>query len=93
VLGLLTVAALTAANGLSVVLAPERTLAVLPGINSTSFAVGTSLGITAASQLINGRSNEGSAPTADYEQALWMSVFVATAAFLASLTVPRPENR
>ncbi|MGB3442585.1 MAG: MFS transporter [Actinophytocola sp.] len=88
-LGVFNGMALTAANGLSVLLAPKRNRGVLPGINSTAFGLGVSLGITIAAQLIVRGSNDPHDATTGYDHALWMAVIAVALAFLASLAVPR----
>jgi predicted MFS family arabinose efflux permease len=90
--GLFIAMALTAINGLSVILAPDRNLAVLPGVNSTAFAIGASLGITSASQIIAASPGDDPSSSGVYQQALLMAVCTAAAAFLASLIVPKAND-
>ncbi|MBP2327266.1 putative MFS family arabinose efflux permease [Kibdelosporangium banguiense] len=93
VFGLFSAMALTAINGLSVLLAPDRNLAVLPGVNSTAFAIGASLGITSASQIIAASPGGDPSSPAVYQLALWMTVITAAAAFLVSLTVAETNDQ
>lgn len=88
-LGVFNGMALTAVNGLSVLLAPERNRGVLPGINSTAFGLGVSLGITIAAQLVVRGSDDPVDSTTGFEQALWMAVVSVVLALLTSLAVPR----
>ncbi|MER6668441.1 MFS transporter [Amycolatopsis japonica] len=93
VLGVFNAMALTAVNGLSVILAPERNPGILPGINSTAFGVGVSLGITIAAQLAARGPADDPASTTGFEQALWMAAIAVALAFLTSLAVPRRADR
>jgi MFS family permease len=92
VLGVFNGMALTAVNGLSVLLAPERNRGVLPGVNSTAFGLGVSLGITIAAQLVASGAAGSADPTTGFEQALWMAVIAVALAFLTSLAVPRKAD-
>jgi predicted MFS family arabinose efflux permease len=76
-------AALTAINGLSVILSPKESPGVLPGVNSTCFGIGASLGIALAAQL----SAQHGGAMSSFRDALWMSAIAAALAFLASLAV------
>ncbi|MET9264961.1 MFS transporter [Amycolatopsis sp. NPDC004079] len=78
--------ALTALNGLSVVLAPPGKAGVLPGINSACLGLGGSIGIALASQLSSRPPGSGS-PTAGFAAALWMAAIAAALALAVSFAV------
>jgi len=76
-------AALTAVNGLSVILSPKENPSLLPGVNAVCFGIGASLGIALAGQIVT----HGGSSIAGFRDALWMSVGVGVLAFLVSLAV------
>lgn len=92
VLGIFNGMALTSVNALSVILAPERNRGVLPGINSTAFGLGVSLGITIASQLVTSGADDPDDATTGFDNAVWMAVIAVVLALLTSLAVPRKAD-
>ncbi|OXM55191.1 MFS transporter [Amycolatopsis alba] len=79
--------ALTALNGLSVVLAPPGKAGVLPGINSACLGLGGSIGIALASQLSGRMPSPGDSPTAGFAAALWMAAIATALALVVSFAV------
>lgn len=80
-------AALTAMNGLSVILSPQENPGLLPGINSTCFGIGASLGVALASQLATRGAPGGALSLAGFQKAMWMSVIAVALAVLTSLLI------
>ncbi|MBT2513457.1 MFS transporter [Arthrobacter sp. ISL-30] len=77
---------LTSINGLSVLLSPKEAPAALPGINGASFGIGASLGVVVVAPFA------GLGTAAGYSAALWISVSITAAAFLAGLFIAAPKG-
>lgn len=73
--------ALTAINGLGVILSPEDAPGALPGLNGACFQIGAGLGIAIVAPVA------ASGRYADYQHAMWISVAAVTVALFASLWV------
>ncbi|HSZ51499.1 MAG TPA: MFS transporter [Caulobacteraceae bacterium] len=79
--------ALTALNGLGVLLSPSEAPAALPGLNGAAFGIGAGLGIGLVAPFAGAKSLTG------YTDALWISAGVTALALLASAFIrPRPEQ-
>lgn len=74
--------------GLGVILSPPESKGLLPGLNSSAFNVGASLGVALLAPLISVGSPTGSTSTSGYEAALTLAVAVAGLALAMSFLLP-----
>ena len=80
--------ALTALNGLGVLLSPRDAPAALPGLNGAAFGIGASLGIAIVAPFV------AKGTLAGYEAALWISVGMTCGALVTSLLIkPHPGQQ
>lgn len=78
--------ALTTLNGLGVVQSPKESPGALPGLNSSCFGIGASVGIALVGPLA------GSGTLSGYQSALWVSAGISLLALAVSLLLSTPAR-
>lgn len=74
--------------GLGVLLSPPKSEGLLPGLNSSAFNVGASLGVALLAPLVSTGSPIGSTSASGYEAALTLAVAIAVLALAMSFVLP-----